>query len=429
MSYKAYIDEKIIDERIFNRWNSEYIRCGDYTKIENKIRIRHTTCNNEFDMYIHSLLSHKSIPCPYCNPNSIKNTDIFKFQLYKKFGEEFSVIGEYTGSLKHIKIKHNECGTIWEPSASGLLRGAEKCPYCANVSGMINTEVFKHKVKDLYGNEYKVIGNYEHSQKPILIRHICGYEYNVYPTHFLSGSYLCPICNDYVKLNTQSYKKLLERKYNYRFALLGEYQNSSSKVKLRCNDCGEEFELNAYHVLKNIACCPKCDKGISYPEKFFRSIFEQLGIEYIPEYSCKYARWCKKYRYDFYLPYFDMIIEVHGKQHYEYNCWNDLDKIKENDNDKQLLAVSNVSHYIIIDARESSVNWIKRSIYNSDLIKYVDFNNVDWEKAHNDSLSSINSKIYVLYKQNFSTKDIAEKLNISLATVERYIKRYKDINK
>lgn len=51
------------------------------------------------------------------------------------------------------------------------------------------TEQFKREVFDLVGDEYKVLGEYEKSCIKIKIKHnVCGYEYDVIPNNFLAGN-------------------------------------------------------------------------------------------------------------------------------------------------------------------------------------------------------------------------------------------------
>ena len=120
------------------------------------------------------------------------------------------------------------------------------------------------------------------------------------------------------------------------------------------------------------------------------SLLDQLNVKYKTQYTPK---WSKKKRYDFYLPYYNCIIETHGLQH--YRGWDknhiNLEQQQENDELKKKLAKENgVKYYIVIDCRESTLNWMKNSILNSDLIKILNFDDEDinWVKCNLNTFSS-----------------------------------------
>ncbi len=62
--------------------------------------------------------------------------------------------------------------------------------------------------------------------------------------------------------------------------------------------------------------CKRCGDGISYGEKFVYSMLCELNIDFITQLSHITFSWCEKYKYDFYIPSINTIVEVHGRQHY-----------------------------------------------------------------------------------------------------------------
>ena len=181
--------------------------------------------------------------------------------------------------------------------------------------------------------------------------------------------------------------------------------------------------------------CPICSNNISYPEKFFGNFLKQCGIKFMPQVSNNTFSWCENYRYDFYSPKYNMIIETHGKQHYEESkgTWNiTLDEQKRVDLLKKELAIKNgIKHYIILDCRESEINRIKDVIEKSDIpfLLNINLNDINWEKIHFDSLKSDVLKVCEMWNQNkdYTTLDIAKCLNLSQSTVTRYLHRGSDV--
>ena len=91
------------------------------------------------------------------------------------------------------------------------------------------------------------------------------------------------------------------------------------KFYFKCLDCGNVSKnkkiLN--DVVKRNFSCNICSDGISIPNKFMSNILNQLNIDFITELSSKKFSGKNYFYYDFYLPKYNMIIEINGLQHYE----------------------------------------------------------------------------------------------------------------
>lgn len=61
-----------------------------------------------------------------------KTTVDIKKQIYDRFGDEYSLIGEYKNARTKIRVRHNECGHEYEVFAYNLVRKySNKCPNCS----------------------------------------------------------------------------------------------------------------------------------------------------------------------------------------------------------------------------------------------------------------------------------------------------------
>ena len=160
------------------------------------------------------------------------------------------------------------------------------------------------------------------------------------------------------------------------------YENTYQSEKYKnfeCPDCGRIIKrrISDTYKIHGVGCI--CSDGKSYPEKFMNNVLIQLKLNVINQYNKSYAKWCKNYLYDFYLPDYNIIIETHGEQHYKKSQFRrTIEEQKNIDKDKKELALkNNISSYIEIDCRESSINWIRNSILNSDINKKFDLSKVD----------------------------------------------------
>lgn len=207
-------------------------------------------------------------------------------------------------------------------------------------------------------------------------------------------------------------------------------KRSDKKARFKCLECGEEKEMSISNMYRDGHFkCPRCGDGFKYPEKFMYSLLKQLEIDFIYQPSKSTFSWCDKYRYDFYIPSLNMIIETHGIQHYEENKnWTmSLEEVQENDKIKEQLAKDNgIEHYIVIDCRYSELEWIKNSILNSKLNEEFDLSKVDWVKCEKFTLKSLVYEVcdYWNNKEEWeTTSDLVKAFKISRYTVISYLKR------
>ena len=203
---------------------------------------------------------------------------------------------------------------------------------------------------------------------------------------------------------------------------------SKSKVWWVCPYCG----LKYYRIVSKVSnygfkCCLS-KNGISFPNRLFRALFTIKNINFYPE---KTFEWAKNdndnnYRYDYYLPDFNIIVEVNGSQHYNTDTFNKTSKKqKEIDNKKKNLAQNNgIKKYHSINCSKSDFNFIKNNIINSNLLEdlQIKISDDEWVEIGKKTLDLLPVKILNCYKNGLSsTKEIAKTLNVSKITVIKYL--------
>ena len=187
--------EEFKDE-IFSLVGDEYTLLTEYTNCSEKILFKHNICGNEFMMKPNGFLSGNR--CPKCSLESrvskrTKTHDKFLSQVFDKYKEEYSVLGEYVLGRKPLKFRHNICGCEFDMIANNFLKSSLPCPDCDNRI-KITTDVFKQEVYDLVGDEYSVLGEYHNAHAKIQLKHNkCGYIYDGCRNMFLKG-HRCPQC-------------------------------------------------------------------------------------------------------------------------------------------------------------------------------------------------------------------------------------------
>jgi hypothetical protein len=215
-------------------------------------------------------------------------------------------------------------------------------------------------------------------------------------------------------------------------------RGSSRYIHPKCPECGRirnnKMMITTIHRQGNVSCI--CGDGFSYPEKFIYNLFEQLELKHYRQISNKDFKWCGSKRYDFYFKYNneEYIVETHGEQHYKYTGFRvSLEEQIENDRLKREIALQNgikSENYIVLDCRESNIDWIKNSVLNSKLSEIFELNKVDWNICGEYAISNLAKTVCNMWndKSNkYSTTQLGNKLNISRDAVVEYLKRGSEV--
>ncbi|MGW6611622.1 hypothetical protein ACWF7H_28460, partial [Peribacillus butanolivorans] len=156
-----------------------------------------------------------------------------------------------------------------------------------------------------------------------------------------------------------------EDTYKYRYS-------THKKADFKCQNCGNIVRNKRItDIYFQGLPCP-CKDKISYPEKFMYSLLTQLEIEFEFQITFDWSKNIKTNnpkldgtkRYDFYLNEINTIIETEGRQHFEETGFEllggrTLQEEQENDRIKKSLAIVNeINNYIVIDCRESEIEFI-----------------------------------------------------------------------
>lgn len=222
----------------------------------------------------------KGSRCPECRVKAITKTHKqFVEDVYQAVGEEYTVIGEYINSKKKIRMKHNICDNEWDVYPCSFLSNEKRCPYC---SGLMRKtpEEFKKEVFELVGNEYAVLSDYKNNHTKVKMRHEkCGYEWRVIPISFLQGS-RCPKCFGTAKKTTVQFKENVFTLVGKDYTVINEYINAKTKILIRHNKCGHEYLVTPSDFLSGKRC-PKCGAIRRTDKQFKKIIFDLVGEEYV----------------------------------------------------------------------------------------------------------------------------------------------------
>lgn len=207
---------------------------------------------------------------------------------------------------------------------------------------------------------------------------------------------------------------------------------SNKYVDCHCIYCGFHKKMRVSNLYYYGFKCPKCGDSTHYPEKFMINFLDELKIKYIYQLNNATFQWCGKYQYDFYVPKYNMIIEVDGEQHTRkgFNTigGKTIELQQLADKEKELLALENgISKYIHIECSKVDMNEIKNSILSSELSKLCNIS-VNWAKI---SLLSLPKEVidicnYYNEHKELTSADIGKIFNKSTRSIITYLKNGTD---
>lgn len=327
-------------------------------------------CNSSYDMVINA---KNKYGCPYCRGVRVNHTNSLA-SLKPEIAKEWHPTknGGLTphdfacGSSKKVWWQ-GKCGHEWETSIHNRVVGKD-CPYCSN--------------------------------NKILV----GF-------------------NDMWTTNPELASKLLNPEDGYKYM-----RYSNKKLDWKCDSCGKIIKNKLISNIRdrNSVLCAICSDGVSYPEKFILNLLKKNNINFKRE---QVFCWSNSKRYDFFLIDYEVIVEIHGIQHYEESGRKGARPLEEeqaNDKLKYKLAIHNgikPDNYIVIDASNPSKKYLIESIENSKLKNFLDLENVDWENIHLESIKSLVRKACEIWSSGiYNVSFIAEELKMSEYTIKRYLR-------
>ena len=196
----------------------------------------------------------------------------------------------------------------------------KKCG-CVKCSGryLSNKEAFVEKARLIYGDkyDYSKVNYINNKTKVCIICPIHG-EFWQRPNDHLSG-YSCNRCANNYKLSTEEFiekaKLVHGDKFDYSKV---EYNGAKEKVCVICPIHGEFWQIPNNHL--NSSGCPICNSNIkSGMEEKVNDILVNNGFKVERQKTFDWLKYKRQLYLDFYLPEYNIGIEVQGDQHFNHH--------------------------------------------------------------------------------------------------------------
>lgn len=358
----------------------------------------------------------------------------------KKASPNLIVKGEYKNNRSKIDVECKICNLLWKPKAQSIMDNENKngiyCPSCngtqpktfGEFKALICSTENQIEVINCDLNDDDLINTKEYFN---VFNNKCKHNWTTNYNRASRHGVNCPYCsnkkvlkgfND-ISTTTSWMNELLKNKED----AFKHTRCSNKKLDWICK-CGRTIrDKTPNEVYQRGLSCPNCSDGISYPEKIISNMLSELKVNFKTQYIINgYS-----YKYDFYLIDYNYIIEAHGNQHYSEHGFNLIDdsartlnEEQENDLNKMNLAISLGYQYIVLDCRKSEINYIKKSVLESELSKlFNNIRNIDWDKIHINSLKSKLVYICELYNENYTIEEICALNGISRNACMDYLRK------
>lgn len=277
----------------------------------------------------------------------LKTPEQYASEIKEKYGDEYTLLSEYTRSANKIHVRHNTCGTEWFPNAGDLMK-KRICPTCGKKQNSVNItktpQQFRLEFEELANNEYELLSEYYRSNVKVKIKHCdCGHEFEMMPQKFLSGQ-RCPNCRPNKKKTHTEFEKEVFDLYGDEFTVVGKFENTYTNIDILHNKCGHVNNVKPSDFLMKKTYCKHCNQ--SAIESLIEKALNEIGVVYEIQksYDDLVGIQGNKLSYDFYFKYDneEFLVEGQGEQHYQpvkfFGDKSKFEKQLEHDRRKQEYA-------------------------------------------------------------------------------------------
>lgn len=269
-------------QQVYELVGDEYEVLTPYQASKIPVQMRHC-CGHEYPVRPSNFLSGKR--CPECynarrNQDKKKSPEIFLKEFNEKYEGVFVLMSEYQKVNEDVKVLCLKCQDTFEIAPNQLLHYQQTCPNCRDF--VTNTTAFKHKVFNLVGEEYTVLGEYVNKGTHLLMRHeVCGYEYQTTPQNFTVG-HRCPNCHPNRKITHEEFVKRVHDLVGEEYTVIGEFDGTKSEVEMRHNECEFTWKIVASSFIHRGNRCPQCSNRRPTVENCIVTVRPDIAIDWHP---------------------------------------------------------------------------------------------------------------------------------------------------
>lgn len=255
----------------------DFIRTDEWNY--SKIYLHCNECNCDFEVHSNTLLNGKFGGCKSCEKKHKERELIKKInEIYGSDRFDCSLI-DYKGAREPVILICKKCGSKIEINPDRLGVASEPCKKCASKS---NRDLFVLKSKEKWGDRFEFVNfdeEYESQLSKISVKcNDCGKVFTVKASNFLYSMKGCPLCGSDKTWTNEEFitraKECFGDIYDYS---LVDYKGNRIPVKIKCNLCGEIFDIAPYNFLHSQFGVHVC-KGVQLKD-FKKNFGKKIGTK------------------------------------------------------------------------------------------------------------------------------------------------------
>lgn len=275
----------------------------------------------------------------------------------------FSDYEDISGSRSKFTVQCKECSHVWETEINRFFSHGSRCFVCARGGPRWSVEKFLREIDLLKDKEDYIFSDYENinrnKSKFTVYCKKCNNVWSVDIDHFFGRNSRCINCFKKRWTNNRVIEEfnLTADSDKFEVILTEEIICDQSRFAVKCKK-GHIWVTTPQRYFISKSRCPICNE--SKGEKKIASFLEQAGIIFEREKRFSDCRCVYPLPYDFYLPNFNLLIEMQGEQHYKISRWSrnleknlkQFEQIQKRDSIKKQFAVDNGYRFLEISYEE-----------------------------------------------------------------------------
>lgn len=357
------------------------------------------------------------------------------YAIYDK--NDFEVLSEYKTYNSQIKVLHKKCGRILTRSADNWLREMTKFVCECEDPEYLSQEEYEKLFYEKYGDKYTLV-SYSGIKRKVKIKHNkCGEFFSRRAKQVLETDVLCP-CEYMAEkkcaaITDPEFAKLflnLEDAYKYSVGC-------TKKADFICPYCGlPVYQQSVSNAYKRGVKCTICKNNHSIAERIMHSLLvmcvEQLDDNKFLHDNAMDWSGSKRYDFIFNIKNIQYVVEMHGAHHYievsGKKFTKTLEEEQENDKYKFELATTKggilPENYIVVDCRDSDVDFIKNGILHSKVAEILDLSNIDWIECIKTALVPDVKLVCDAWNEGYRTmEELTTKLQMNYSLISKCLKK------
>lgn len=245
------------DIQFKNKINASITVLSEYINNHTPVMCQCKICSHIWNPRPSDLMQGKG--CPNCAGNMKKTHEQFIQDITDKLNSNIIIVGTYSGMNTPIQCKCKTCGAEFSSMPYRLKLG-HGCKKCADkLNGLLKRNTPKQFIDKLtsVNKNIEVLGTYTTANSKVKVQcKICNYIWEPISSSLLSGNG-CPKCANQITISHNDFLERIKHSKNNNIEILGEYVDSKTSIKCRCNICGNVFYAMPY-LIRNGSGCKKC---------------------------------------------------------------------------------------------------------------------------------------------------------------------------